>query len=115
VIVTRAVLGEGAFNIYSKDDLLEVAGTTSCGDCSSGNIEYTPEEMIKNGATAIHFATGFLVGYPPCPYITEFKTFIEAKYEILVIDGTQSIPEKYIFTHKELNTWGTVKWQELIA
>jgi len=24
--------------------------------------------MKKNGAEMIHLATGFVVGYPPCPY-----------------------------------------------
>ena len=105
---------EGAFDIYSKDDSLEVVGYTSCGGCPGGNIEYAPEEMINNGATAIHFATGFLVGYPPCPYIAEFKSFIETKYEIPVVVGTHPIPEKYLITHNELNTWNADEWQELI-
>jgi predicted metal-binding protein len=37
---------EGAFSIY-KEQGVEVVGYTSCGDCSGGNIEYAPEEMIK--------------------------------------------------------------------
>ena len=106
---------EGAFDIYSKEDQLEVAGYTSCGGCPGGNIEYAPEEMIKNGAAAIHFATGFLVGYPPCPYIAEFKAFIESKYKVPVVVGTHPIPEKYLITHNELNTWNTDEWQNLIA
>jgi len=106
---------EGAFYIYSKDDQLEVAGYTSCGGCPGGNIEYAPEEMIKNGAIAIHFATGFLVAYPPYPYIAEFKKFIETKYKIPVVVGTHPIPEKYLITHNELNTWNTEEWQNLIA
>ena len=105
---------EGAFDIYSKEDQLEVAGYTSCGGCPGGNIEYAPEEMIKNGAEAIHFATGLVVGYPPCPYITEFKNFIETKYKIPVVVGTHPIPEKYMLTHTELNTWNTKEWQKHI-
>ena len=69
---------EGAFEKY-KDQHVEVVGFTTCGGCPGGNIEYVPEEMKKNGATHIHFATGFLVGFPPCPYMESFKVFIEEK------------------------------------
>jgi len=105
---------EGAFDIYSKDEQVEIAGYTSCGGCPGGNIEYAPEEMIKNGVTAIHFATGMVVGYPPCPYISEFKSFIETKYKIPVVVGTHPIPEKYYITHNELDTWSTDEWQKNI-
>ena len=105
---------EGAFDIYSKNEPLEVVGYTSCGGCPGGNIEYSPEEMIKNGAEAIHFATGFVVGYPPCPHISEFKKFIENKYKIDVVIGTHPIPQKYFNTHETLETWQSEKWQEII-
>lgn len=105
---------EGAFDIYSKNEPLEIVGYTSCGGCPGGNIEYSPEEMIKNGAKAIHFATGFVVGYPPCPYITHFKEFIENKYKIPVVIGTHPIPQKYYLTHLELNTWNSKEWEEII-
>jgi len=105
---------EGAFDSYSKDKKLEIVGYTSCGGCPGGNIEYAPEEMIKNGAEAIHFATGFVVGYPPCPYIAHFKEFIEIKYKIPVIVGTHPIPQKYFTIHSKLNTWDTIEWQDLI-
>ena len=105
---------EGAFDIYSKDEPLEVAGYTSCGGCPGGNIEYTPEEMIKNGVEAIHFATGMVVGYPPCPHIAYFKKFIEEKYKLKVIVGTHPIPQKYFTTHRNLETWQTKEWQKLI-
>lgn len=105
---------EGAFDIYSKDELLEIVGFTSCGGCPGGNVEYTPEEMIKNGAEAIHLATGLIVGYPPCPRISHFKNFIEEKYKIEVVIGTHPIPQKYFTTHDNLKTWQNIKWQELI-
>lgn len=105
---------EGAFDIYSKDEPLEIVGYTSCGGCPGGNIEYAPEEMIKNGAEAIHLATGFIVGYPPCPYISYFKRFVEDKYNIKVIVGTHPIPQKYFITHEKLETWQTNEWHELI-
>ena len=95
---------EGAFSVY-KDQDIEIAGFTTCGGCPGGNIEYTPEEMMKNGITHIHFATGFLVGYPPCPYMEHFKKFIEEKYRIKVIVGTHPIPQKYYLTHMKLDTW----------
>lgn len=104
---------EGAFVIY-KDREIELVGYTTCDGCPGVNIEYAPEEMKKNGAEVIHFATGMVVGYPPCPYINHFKKFIEFKYDMKVIVGTHPIPEKYYLTHKELGTWNTTEWQELI-
>lgn len=104
---------EGAFDIY-KDEDVELVGYTTCGGCPGGNIEYAPEEMKKNGAEVIHFATGLVVGYPPCPNITYFKKFIETKYGLKVVVGTHPIPEKYYLTHKELGTWNSPKWESLI-
>ncbi len=104
---------EGAFERY-KDNEVEIVGYTSCGGCPGGNIEYAPEEMQNNGAEVIHFATGLVVGYPPCPYLEHFRDFIESKYQIEVVVGTHPIPEKYYQTHKELGTWESDTWQELI-
>ena len=101
-----AVNREGAFSIY-KDYEIEIAGFTTCGGCPGGNIEYAPEEMKKNGITHIHFATGFLVGYAPCPYMEHFKNFIEEKYGMKVIFGTHPIPQKYYITHQNLDTWNS--------
>jgi predicted metal-binding protein len=106
---------EGAFSIYDKDTNLDLVGYTSCGGCPGGNIEYTPEEMIKNGVEVIHLATGLVVGYPPCPHITYFKKFITEKFNIPVIVGTHPIPQKYLLTHEKLNTWKTAEWKDLIA
>jgi len=104
---------EGAFDIYKNQDV-ELVGYTTCGGCPGGNIEYAPEEMKKNGAEVIHFATGMIVGYPPCPYIESFKYFIENKYKLKVIAGTHPIPEKYYLMHSKLNTWNSIEWQKLI-
>jgi predicted metal-binding protein len=103
----------GAFDIY-KDKDVEIVGYTSCGGCPGGNIEYAPEELKNNGAEVIHLATGMVVGYPPCPYISSFKEFIELKYKLQVVVGTHPIPEKYFLTHSELNTWNTEDWNELL-
>jgi len=105
---------EGAFDIYSKEEEVEVVGYTTCGGCPGGNIEYTPEEMIKNGAEVIHLATGFVVGYPPCPYIQHFRDFIQEKYGVKVVIGTHPIPEKYLDTHTKLETWEAPEWDELV-
>ncbi len=104
----------GAFNIY-RDKEVELVGYTTCGGCPGGNIEYAPEEMKKNGVEVIHFATGMVVGFPPCPYINHFKEFIETKYGLKVVVGTHPIPEKYLSTHKILQTWETPEWQILIT
>ena len=104
---------EGAFELY-KNQEVELAAYTTCGGCPGGNIEYAPEEMKKNGVTHVHLATGFLVGYPPCPYIEHFKTFIPEKYGIKVIVGTHPIPQKYYLTHQSMNTWNTVTLKNAI-
>jgi predicted metal-binding protein len=103
----------GAFSSY-KDQDIELVGYTSCGGCPGGNVEYSPEEMKKNGAEVIHLATGFVVGYPPCPWIDHFKRLIELKYGLRVVVGTHPIPEKYYQTHLQLKTWDTPEWKQLI-
>jgi predicted metal-binding protein len=98
----------GGFSGYVEDEPLELVGYTSCGGCPGGNIEHAPEEMIKNGAEAIHLATGFVVGYPPCPWLDHFKDFIERRFEVPVVVGTHPIPEKYRVCHEGLSSWNTL-------
>jgi predicted metal-binding protein len=105
----------GAFNIYPDQCEIEVVGYTSCGGCPGGNIEYTGEEMVKNGAEVIHLATGFVVGYPPCPYIDTFVKFLEARNAFKVVVGTHPIPQKYLDMHTHLGTWDSSAWNLLIA
>ena len=105
---------EGAFDIYPRNENVEIVGYTTCGGCPGGNIEYAPEEMKNNGAEIIHFATGFVVGYPPCPYIRHFKEFIRERYGLKVIIGTHPIPQKYYLTHQKLGTWNTEEWKDFI-
>lgn len=100
---------EGAFSAYEGQDV-ELVGFTTCGGCPGGNIECAPEEMKKNGAEVIHLATGFVVGYPPCPHLAHFLDFIPAKYGIPVVVGTHPIPEKYYLTHQACGTWADAKW-----
>ena len=95
----------GAFSIYPADEAVEIVGYSTCGGCPGGNVELVPEEMKKNGAEVIHLATGLVVGYPPCPYISDFKAFLETKYGIPVVVGTHPIPQKYNDAHGKLPFW----------
>ena len=104
---------DGAFSIYQGKDV-ELAGFTTCGGCPGGNIEYAPEEMRKNGVTTVHFATGFIVGYPPCPHISHLRDFVAARYGMKVVVGTHPIPQKYYDQHMSLKTWDSPEWRELI-
>jgi len=105
---------EGAFGVYQGKEI-ELVGYTTCDGCPGGNIEYAPAEMKKNGAQIIHFATGLLVGYPPCPYLFHFRDFIEKKYGLEVVMGTHPIPQSYFETHQKLGTWKSAEWQEAIT
>ena len=99
----------GGFAKYPKEETLELVGFSNCGGCPGGNIEYVPAEMIKNGAEVIHFATGMVVGYPPCQYINQFKEFVESHYKIPVVIGTHPIPLKYYDAHNRLSFWNSMK------
>jgi predicted metal-binding protein len=104
---------EGAFNLY-KNEEIELVGYTTCGGCPGGNVEYCIEEMKKNGAEIVHFATGMLVGYPPCPHIDHFDKFVRQKYGVDVVIGTHPIPQSYYITHAALGTWDSPDWKEKI-
>lgn len=103
----------GGFARYPKEEFIDVVGYSYCGGCPGGNVEYVPQEMIKNGAEVIHLATGLVVGYPPCPYIREFKEVIEKKYGIPVVVGTHPIPLKYLQVHEKLSFWKQTNMFEL--
>jgi predicted metal-binding protein len=104
---------EGAFSRY-KNRVVEIVGYTSCDGCPGGNVEYAVEEMLGNGAEAIHLATGLVVGYPPCPHIVYFRDYIKTKYGLEVVYGTHPIPQKYLTMHDQLGTWDGPEWQEII-
>jgi predicted metal-binding protein len=104
---------EGAFELYRGEEA-EIVGYTSCGGCPGGNIEYSPAEMKKNGAEVIHLATGLLVGYPPCPRIKQFSSFIKEAYGMDVVSGTHPIPQNYYLRHQQLGTWNSEWWQDTI-
>lgn len=102
---------EGAFSLYA-DTEIELAGYTTCDGCPGGNIEYAGEEMVKNGAEVIHFATGMVVGYPPCPFIDTFKSFIENRFKVKVVVGTHPIPTKYYEMHNSMSTLHNATWNQ---
>jgi predicted metal-binding protein len=107
---------QGAFARYAEEADVEVVGFTSCGGCPGGNIEYAPEEMVKNGAEAIHLATGMVVGYPPCPWLDYFQAFIPARYGVAAHVGTHPIPQKYLNCHENLPSLTTLtKVRDLMA
>jgi predicted metal-binding protein len=104
---------EGAFDRYSGQPI-ELVGYTTCDGCPGGNVEYAGEEMVKNGAQVIHLSTGLIVGYPPCPYIDTFTSFLRARYGVEVVLGTHPIPEKYLQMHKRLWTWDDPAWRTML-
>ena len=107
---------EGAFSIYPSNEPLEIVGFVSCGGCPGGNLEYAPEEMVANGAEAIHLSTGFVVGYAPCPWIEYFTRMIEERNGIPVVVGTHPIPEKYLKGHAALSSLETLeRYERLMA
>jgi predicted metal-binding protein len=103
----------GGFAKYPDEEELELVGYSFCGGCPGGNIEYVPEEMIKNGAEVIHFATGMVVGYPPCQRINQFKKFIEHVYKTSVVVGTHPVPLKYYTAHKTLPFWTAMDMENI--
>ncbi|MGA9751772.1 MAG: CGGC domain-containing protein [Acidobacteriota bacterium] len=103
----------GAFSRYASVEAVEIVGYSTCGGCPGGNVESVPSEMMKNGAEAIHLATGLVVGYPPCPYLGEFKAYIETRLGIPVIVGTHPIPQKYFEVHRKLPFWEKVHMEEM--
>lgn len=103
---------EGAFARYA-DVEVEVVGYTSCDGCPGGNVEYAVDEMKNNGAEVVHLATGLIVGYPPCPFIEDFRRFIETRYGLEVVYGTHPIPEKYLKVHTKIGTWDQAPWDAI--
>jgi len=103
----------GAFARYADCDV-ELVGYTTCDGCPGGNVEYTGDEMVRNGVDVVHLATGMIVGYPPCPRVKAFKSFLESRHGIEVVVGTHPIPEKYLEMHEKLGTWDAPGWEPLI-
>ena len=92
---------DGAFKRYTGEEV-EVVGYTTCGGCPGGNMEYVASGMKNYGVDVIHFATGLLAGYPPCPYIDTFKDHIEKNIGVKVVIGTHPMPTNYITNHENI-------------
>ena len=103
----------GAFSRYGAEEQVEIVGYSSCGGCPGGNVESVPAEFLKYGCDVVHLATGLVVGYPPCPYLRDFKAFIEGNYGLPVVVGTHPIPLKYMEAHRKLPFWGATDMQSL--
>ena len=72
-----------------------------------------PDEFKRNGVQVVHLATGFVVGYPPCPYLRQFKELLEKKHGLEVVVGTHPIPLKYLSAHEKLSFWKDSEMQSL--
>jgi predicted metal-binding protein len=104
---------EGAFKCYPKSEPLEIVAYTTCGGCPGENIEQVIMGIKKNGALAVHFATGVLAGYPPCPYLEVFQKLITERTGLFSIIGTHPMPSNYIEMHKKVNDWSEIHWAML--
>ena len=103
----------GAFSLYPAEETVEIVGYSTCGGCPGGNVEHVPAEFRKNNADVVHLATGLVVGYPPCPHIGRFRTYIETAHDLPVVVGTHPIPKKYMDVHGRLPFWEEAGMDEL--
>jgi len=97
----------GAFARYPKDESIDIVGWITCGGCPGERLEFAPSTMKKYGAEVVHLASGFLAGYPPCPYIKDFVQYIENYTGLPVVVGTHPMPKNYIDAHKAAGDWNT--------
>ena len=95
----------GAFSKYPKDEPLEVVGFITCGGCPGERLEFAPAEMKKYGAEEIVLASGFLAGYPPCPYLSDFIQYIEHYVGLPVVVGSHPMPTNYVNAHHAAGDW----------
>jgi hypothetical protein len=79
-----------------------------------GLCYYRPDRLQPHPICTENVATGFVVGYPPCPHIEHFCDLIEKHHGLKVVIGTHPIPEKYFVTHQALGTWNSPQWQDSI-
>ena len=104
----------GAFKKYSENEPIEVVGWITCGGCPGERLESAPAEMKKYGAQVIHLASGFLAGYPPCPYIHNFIQYIENHVGLPVVVGTHPMPKNYIYNHEAAGDWNRLELREFL-
>ena len=104
----------GTFARYPKDEPIEIVGWINCGGCPGERLEFAPSTMKKYGAEVIHLASGFLAGYPPCPYIKDFVQYIENYTGLPVVVGTHPMPTNYIDAHEAAGDWNTTNLREYL-
>ncbi len=95
----------GAFKKYPKDEPLEVVGFITCGGCPGERLEFAPAELKRYGAEEVVLASGFLAGYPPCPYLDDFIHYIENYVGLPVVVGSHPMPTNYINGHRAAGDW----------
>lgn len=95
----------GVFKKYPKDEPLEVVGFITCGGCPGERLEFAPAELKKYGAEEIILASGFLAGYPPCPYLEDFIQYIENYVGLPVVVGSHPMPTNYVNAHRGAGDW----------
>ena len=96
---------DGAFKDYPRDKPIELVGFIPCGGCPGERLEHSPSDMKKYGAEVIHLASCFLAGYPPCPYIDNFKQYIEDVVGLPVVVGSHPMPQNYVDNHTKSGDW----------
>ena len=104
---------KGGFARYPAGKSVEVVGYAQCGGCPGGNVEGVLPEFKRNGAQVVHLATGLVVGYPPCPHLRKFKTYIETVHGLPVVVGTHPIPSTYMDAHRRLPFWKDARMEEM--
>lgn len=95
----------GVFRKYPKDKPLEVVGFIPCGGCPGERLEKAPAEMKRYGAEEIILASCFFAGYPPCPYLENFISYIQDVVGIPVVVGSHPMPTNYITAHERAGDW----------
>jgi len=103
----------GVFRKYPKNEPLEVVGFIPCGGCPGERLERAPAEMKKYGAEEVVLASCFFAGYPPCPYLKDFITYIEKVVGVPVVVGSHPMPTNYITAHTRAGDW-TQEHQEYL-
>ena len=103
----------GGFARYAPEEPVDIVGFTSCGGCPGGNVEAVMPEFVRNGVQVVHLATGLVVGYPPCPRIRSFQTYIETVFGLPVVLGTHPIPRKYLDAHQRLPFWKASRMNDI--
>jgi hypothetical protein len=62
----------------------------------------------------IEKATGFLVGYPPCPHLEYFLKTIPEKFDLKVVAGKHPLPQKDFTLPHELGALQGAQWAEIL-